>query len=83
MLVEALIKAIETAFAASADEIAIVAHEVHAAAPASIGYVGGCFWELLRSPASYDYNQGLWTTRRQTPDHGVKVSLNESNRRRA
>jgi len=61
VLVEALIKAIETTFAASAEEIAIVAHEVAAAASASIGRVGGCFGELLRSPASYDHNQGLWT----------------------
>ena len=83
MLVEALIKAIETAFAASADEIAIVAHEVAAAASASIGRVGGCFGELLRSSASYDYNQGCYTTRKQLPEDGVKVSLNESNRRRA
>ena len=36
MLVEALIKAIETAFATSANEIAIVAHEVAAAASANI-----------------------------------------------
>ena len=59
MLVEALIKAIETTFAASAEEIAIVAHEVAAAASASIKRFGGCFWELLRSAASYDYKQGL------------------------
>ena len=59
MLVEALIKAIETTFAASADEIAIVAHEVAAAASASIKRFGGCFWELLRSAASCGYDQGL------------------------
>ena len=83
MLVEALIKAIKTAFDASADEIAVDAHEVAAAASASVGRVGGCFWELLRSPASYDHNQGLWTTQNQLLVRWVKVSLNESNRRRS
>ena len=57
MLIEALTKAIETAFAASADEIAVVAHEVAAATSVSIGCFGGCFRELLRSPASYGYDR--------------------------
>ena len=58
MLVEALIKAIETALAASADEIAVVAHEVAAATSVvSTTCFGGCFRELLRSPASYGYDQ--------------------------
>ena len=44
---------------------------------------GGCFWSLLRSQVSYGYDQGLWTRRGQTPESWMKVSLNESKRRRS